>query len=37
MSDLKRMTRDSSPVLADVKSIYDRDEISENGFTAFRL
>lgn len=35
--DLKALTRGSSPVIADVKSLYSRHALAECGFTVFRL
>ena len=37
LTDLRNLCRGSSPVLADVKSIYDRHAAAEAGFTVFRL
>jgi len=34
---LRALCRGSAPVLADVKSIYDRKALSEHGFSVFRL
>ena len=36
-SDLRRFCRGDKPVLADLKSLYDRDEGLQAGFTVFRL
>lgn len=35
--ELRQYVRVRKPVIADVKSIYDRDELKEYGFTVFRL
>lgn len=35
--DLRQYVRVQKPVIADVKSIYDREELREYGFTVFRL
>lgn len=37
ISNLKKMCKSQKPVLADLKSIYRKDEVSNNGFTLFRL
>ena len=34
---LKALTRSNSPVLADVKSLYDRHALAAAGFNVFRL
>lgn len=34
---LRRFTRSEKPVLADVKSLFDRNEVKNQGFTVFRL
>ncbi|MDM0053460.1 nucleotide sugar dehydrogenase [Variovorax sp. J22R115] len=36
-ADLRPMCRGSKPVMADVKSLYNRDQAIEAGFTVFRL
>lgn len=36
-ADLKSYIRTEKPVIADVKSIYDRNELASEGFTVFRL
>lgn len=36
-ADLRRMCRGDKPVLVDVKSLYNRAEANEQGFTVFRL
>ena len=36
-ADLKALCRSEKPVLADVKSIYNRHTLTEHGFTVFRL
>jgi UDP-N-acetyl-D-galactosamine dehydrogenase len=36
-ASLRDFCRGSSPVLADVKSLYDRNTLSEHGFSVFRL
>jgi len=37
LEDLKSLCRSSNPVLADVKSLYDRHQAAAAGFTVFRL
>ena len=34
---LRAYCRHASPVLADIKSLYDRDELAQAGFTVYRL
>ena len=34
---LRSLCRGSAPVLADVKSLYDRSALREQGFSVFRL
>ena len=36
-TQLRAYCRHTSPVLADIKSLYDRDELAQAGFTVFRL
>lgn len=36
-AQLRAYCRHASPVLADIKSLYDRDELAQAGFTVFRL
>ncbi len=36
-TELRQLVRGDKPVLADVKSLFDRDEMAEQGFTVFRL
>ena len=36
-SILKKLCRATNPVIADVKSIYDRSDLCEQGFSVFRL
>ena len=35
--ELKSICKGSTPVLADVKCLYDRNKLTEHGFTVFRL
>jgi UDP-N-acetyl-D-galactosamine dehydrogenase len=37
LAELKALCRSSSPVLADLKALYDRHEAVAEGFTVFRL
>jgi UDP-N-acetyl-D-galactosamine dehydrogenase len=37
VADLRALCRGERPVLADVKSLYDRHEAAAAGFTVFRL
>jgi len=37
MEDLRRLCRSDKPVLADVKSLFDRHAAAAAGFTVFRL
>jgi UDP-N-acetyl-D-galactosamine dehydrogenase len=34
---LRSYCRHASPVLTDIKSLYDRDELAQAGFTVYRL
>jgi UDP-N-acetyl-D-galactosamine dehydrogenase len=34
---LRSYCRHPTPVLADIKSLYDRDELAQAGFTVYRL
>lgn len=36
-SDLRKLVRSDKPVIADVKCLYERDELAGAGFTVFRL
>ncbi len=36
-TQLRSYCRHASPVLTDIKSLYDRDELTKAGFTVYRL
>jgi UDP-N-acetyl-D-galactosamine dehydrogenase len=37
VSELKALVRGTQPVLADVKALYDRQDLADAGFHVFRL